>query len=121
MKKDFIMSNQTTKYAPRLTTLLNKHNEVCNEIATLALQHDIHESHVQYTLETMRARSSDLKKQLEHKHAKIEVLLPEVSTDEKKSKTPKTEIDDVKSKAPDFKSGMSETKDSSGFTPKSNY
>jgi flagellar biosynthesis chaperone FliJ len=115
------MSNQTSKYAQKLTALLNKHNEVCNEIATLALQHDIHDSHVQYTLDTMRTRASDLKKQLEHKSAKIEVLLPEVSTDEKKSKIAKVGLDDTKGKAPDLKSGISDNKELSGFDPKPNY
>jgi hypothetical protein len=115
------MSNQTSKYAQKLTFLLNKHNDVCNEIATLALQYEIHDSHVQYTLDTMRTRASDLKKQLEHKNAKIEVLLPEVSADEKQKKTPKTELDEVKSKVLDHKIGTSDNKDSSSFVHKPNY
>lgn len=80
------MSSKTPKYAPRLTALLSKHNEICNDIATLALQHDIHDSHVQYALDLIRTRTAELKKQLEQKGAKIEVSLPELSTEEKKEK-----------------------------------
>ena len=76
------MGAKTPKYAPKLTALLSKHNEVCNEIATLALQHEIHETHVHYTLDVIRSRSAELKKQLEQKSAKIELSLPDLDEDE---------------------------------------
>jgi hypothetical protein len=83
------MSAKSAKYSSKLKSLLNKHNDVCNEIVILAIQHDIHDKHVQASMDVIRSRVTELKKQLEQMSSTVEFELPDVedesAIDSKKS------------------------------------
>ncbi len=72
-------------YEPRLIKALEKFNECCNEIALIAMQHELHDSHISDVQDITRARTMELKKQVEHKQTPTIVKLSSIESADKKT------------------------------------
>lgn len=65
-----------TKYETILTKGLEGFNEACNKLAQIAINNELHAEHVSYAQDVIKARTAELKKQLEYKPPKVEISLP---------------------------------------------
>lgn len=68
-------------YASKLQKALEKLNDACNEISTLALQYDLHQAHVTQVIEVSKSRVADLKKQVEQKRPSTVIELTEIDSE----------------------------------------
>jgi len=74
------------KYVQPLTKALEAFLEASDKLASVASNFELDDKDVKYAQELTRARTQELKKQLEHKPLRIDVQLPSDNDDGKSSK-----------------------------------